>query len=173
LFFSGLRAATGYELWTSDGTVSGTFMVQDLVPGNVSSNPRYFDGAAGTVFFQAGGELWRVDQTAGPMNLPPNSLGNKGDAKDILGAPLPALETASPTAATRLPTARLANLTIVSFGLIDFSPVFVWTKPVDTGEIRGLHRSPSNFVGLLADQNEARPEVVSEINAGPDSGFAG
>ena len=37
MFFAGFTAANGYELWKSDGTVSGTVMVKDMTVGATST----------------------------------------------------------------------------------------------------------------------------------------
>lgn len=39
VYFSGYTAATGYELWRTDGTTAGTYLVKDIVPGPDSSYP--------------------------------------------------------------------------------------------------------------------------------------
>ncbi len=39
LYFAGFTVQHGYELWRTDGTTIGTYMVADLVPGPVSSYP--------------------------------------------------------------------------------------------------------------------------------------
>jgi ELWxxDGT repeat protein len=59
----------GVELWRSDGTPSGTYMLKDINPGSASSNPTNLVVAGNYVFFQAtlpgiGNELWRTDGTA-------------------------------------------------------------------------------------------------------------
>jgi ELWxxDGT repeat protein len=72
LYFSAWDAATGRELWVTDGTPQGTYMVRDNNPGTASSITNYFelksyvfnnilyfladDGAFGT-------ELWRTNGT--------------------------------------------------------------------------------------------------------------
>lgn len=58
----------GYELWRSDGTLSGTFLVKDIASGSNSSNPYYFVNLNGTLYFVAndyvnGLELWKSDGT--------------------------------------------------------------------------------------------------------------
>ncbi len=63
-------SAHGTELWRSDGTASGTWMVEDLRPGARSSAPRDFNVAAdGRAYFLAlvrddRLELWCTDGTA-------------------------------------------------------------------------------------------------------------
>ena len=58
------------ELWRSDATSGGTFMVTDVVPGLPSSDPRSITLAMGKLFFsaytdpQGGWEPWISDGTA-------------------------------------------------------------------------------------------------------------
>jgi ELWxxDGT repeat protein len=59
----------GAELWRSDGTAEGTFMVKDIRPGEGSSFAGGFTNVNGTIFFRAndgvhGPELWKSDGTA-------------------------------------------------------------------------------------------------------------
>jgi ELWxxDGT repeat protein len=68
LFFVGYEAATGSELWISDGTGPGTQMVADLVPGMGSGAPDQLIGVGQRVYFQAnlpaiGKELFVSDGT--------------------------------------------------------------------------------------------------------------
>ncbi|MFN9624551.1 MAG: ELWxxDGT repeat protein, partial [Cyanobacteriota bacterium] len=69
LFFSDFTE-NGRELWTSDGTVKGTKVIQDINPGVSGSEPWFFDDAAigNVMYFTAdhatyGRELWRTDGT--------------------------------------------------------------------------------------------------------------
>jgi ELWxxDGT repeat protein len=53
----------GNELWRSDGTEAGTFLLQDINPGPRSSNPSGFTRVGDQIFFSAddgssGKELW-------------------------------------------------------------------------------------------------------------------
>ncbi|MHC4814454.1 MAG: ELWxxDGT repeat protein [Planctomycetota bacterium] len=69
LFFSATDGTSGYELWKSDGTASGTMLLKDIRPGTASSSPYYLTVMDGRVYFRAndgstGNELWKSDGTA-------------------------------------------------------------------------------------------------------------
>jgi ELWxxDGT repeat protein len=74
LFFAADDGANGDELWRSDGTPSGTTLVEDSIPGgginpgSAGSFPDDLDNVNGTVFFAAddgttGTEPWKSDGT--------------------------------------------------------------------------------------------------------------
>jgi ELWxxDGT repeat protein len=73
IFFIANDGSTGYELWKSDGTPSGTVLVRDIRPAafgfNFGCNPRHLTNVNGTLFFVAndgtnGYELWKSDGTS-------------------------------------------------------------------------------------------------------------
>ncbi|MGH9004096.1 MAG: ELWxxDGT repeat protein, partial [Acidimicrobiia bacterium] len=75
LLFAATDGTHGIELWRSDGTSGGTFMVSDILPGSSSSVPAELTRVAGgllspgRLFFRAfegtaGNELWKTDGTA-------------------------------------------------------------------------------------------------------------
>jgi ELWxxDGT repeat protein len=59
----------GRELWRSDGTASGTWMLKDIIPGDEGSEPFGFTPAGTLVYFLVyrdwGTDLWRTDGTPG------------------------------------------------------------------------------------------------------------
>ncbi len=68
LFFSAKTSDSGEELWMSDGTLSGTKMVKDIVAGANGSNPQWLCAVGNKCFFSAttateGSELWVSDGT--------------------------------------------------------------------------------------------------------------
>jgi len=68
LFFTGINAANGKELWVSDATAPGTFLVKDIEVGSGSSVPRNFFVFNGALYFFAnttanGVELWKSNGT--------------------------------------------------------------------------------------------------------------
>ncbi|MCX8482830.1 MAG: hypothetical protein ORN50_04565, partial [Crocinitomicaceae bacterium] len=70
LYFSAGASTSGdYELYTSDGTDTGTYMVKDINPGTANSQPYLFTICKDILYFVAtsstsGQELWRTDGTA-------------------------------------------------------------------------------------------------------------
>jgi ELWxxDGT repeat protein len=69
LYFTFATAASGTELWASDGTAAGTKMVADVEPGTASSAPASLTVVGSSLFFQDtdyGGKFgwWRTDGTA-------------------------------------------------------------------------------------------------------------
>ncbi|MCP3142122.1 ELWxxDGT repeat protein [Pyxidicoccus xibeiensis] len=74
LYFSSVLpdGTDGYELWTSDGTEAGTFMVADLAPGPDGSFPRRFYVHDGSLYFviSQGDENWLVRSEGGPGVTP-------------------------------------------------------------------------------------------------------
>src|SRR6185295_4249484 len=69
VYFVSKDAATGFELWKSDGTPTGTLIVKDIVPGPESATISNLVAVGNRVFFQTedgetGYRLWCSDGTA-------------------------------------------------------------------------------------------------------------
>ncbi len=67
-------AATGIELWKSDGTATGTQLVKEINPGSAGSLSSDFVELNGVLLFEAndgstGNELWRTDGTQAGTSL--------------------------------------------------------------------------------------------------------
>ncbi len=74
IFFTATTDAAGTELWSTDGTSSGTSMVADIIPGTGSSSPGALTVVNGVLLFEArdvnhGVELWTSDGTAAGTRL--------------------------------------------------------------------------------------------------------
>ena len=78
LYFAALNTTHGNELWRSDGTAAGTFVVKDIFPGASHGlsldDPTSLVNVNGTLFFAAndgvtGFELWATDGTPGGTTL--------------------------------------------------------------------------------------------------------
>ena len=66
IYFQAYNSQSGYELWVSDGTASGTYQVADIASGSESSYPSEAIEHAGQIFFKAtdwqnGQEIWATD----------------------------------------------------------------------------------------------------------------
>lgn len=73
-YFQGNDGIHGEELWRSDGTAAGTYLVRDICPGVCSSRPQYLSVAGRWLHFQAddgvhGAEPWVSDGTTGGTAL--------------------------------------------------------------------------------------------------------
>ena len=70
LFFSADDGTHGEQLWESNGSVAGTFMVADIRAGSNGSYPSYLTNVNGSLFFAAndgthGAQLWATNGSAG------------------------------------------------------------------------------------------------------------
>lgn len=79
LYFAGDDGINGIELWKSDGTTAGTFLVKDIFSGTSNSSPSYLTNVNGILFFVAedatnGIELWKSDGTVSGTVLVKNIL---------------------------------------------------------------------------------------------------
>lgn len=68
VYFTAYTGEHGVELWRTDGTESGTYLVKDIYPGKLDSYPHELIEANGLLYFTAndgehGYELWRSDGT--------------------------------------------------------------------------------------------------------------
>jgi ELWxxDGT repeat protein len=75
LFFVADDGVNGIELWKSDGTVAGTRIIKDILPGPGGSAPEWLTAIGNQLFFLAndgthGKQLWKSDGTrAGTVRL--------------------------------------------------------------------------------------------------------
>lgn len=68
-FFTANDSATGRELWVTDLTTTGTYLVKDFIQGNIGSNTQLLCAYNGRVYFNTSDnlignyQLWRSDGT--------------------------------------------------------------------------------------------------------------
>lgn len=85
-YFTSASTAVGEELWSSDGTATGTAIVKDIFVGSNSSKPKELTNVSGTLYFVAGDgvhgdELWKSDGTvAGTVLVKDIRSGTTGSA---------------------------------------------------------------------------------------------
>jgi ELWxxDGT repeat protein len=68
-YFSASTPTYGVELWRTDGTAEGTYLVRDINPGSHSSTPQSLTEMGGNVYFVANDgvnrqEIWKTNGTA-------------------------------------------------------------------------------------------------------------
>ncbi len=73
-FFQATTTSTGIELWKTDGTETGTSMIQDLQPGATGTNPSFFIQLGSSILFNdnpttTGEELYKLDVSVLPLKL--------------------------------------------------------------------------------------------------------
>lgn len=87
VYFAGVDASNGSELWVTDGTDAGTSLIKDIKPGADSSSPNYFFTYNNQLFFFAGTaetgvELWKTDGTAAGTVLVKDINPGSGDGSE-------------------------------------------------------------------------------------------
>ncbi|RLN92907.1 hypothetical protein BBJ28_00006860 [Nothophytophthora sp. Chile5] len=95
LLFQANDCMHGAELWVTDGTRAGTFLVLDIRQGVLGSSPTYLVPFAGRIYFQAddgvhGAELWTTDGSAAGtsmlVDLAPGVSGSKPSFLTVLNS---------------------------------------------------------------------------------------
>ena len=93
-YFPATNAATGTELWSTDGSTNGTGLLSDIAPGAASSLPHSFRKVGSRVYFSAstpdeGRELWRTNGTAASTALVKDIVAGSADSNpdgfEVLG----------------------------------------------------------------------------------------
>lgn len=91
LYFVGLGASVGAELYKTDGTVAGTALVKDINPGTAPSDPTLGAATQTLLYFVAtsaatGTELFRTDGTAAGTVVYDHTAGPAGTSISELSA---------------------------------------------------------------------------------------
>jgi ELWxxDGT repeat protein len=97
VYFSATDGTHGWELWKSDGTTSGTQLVDDIDPGSAGGDPQNLTNLNGIMYFTAddgthGDELWKSDGSASGTlmvdDIDPGSGGSYPDELTNVGGTL-------------------------------------------------------------------------------------
>ena len=88
LYFAGRTDDSGWELWRTDGSIAGTYMLQDLNKGALASSPRDLVIAGNDVYFTAdageGRQIWLTDGSpAGTRRFSQAYSPNLGDPRQL------------------------------------------------------------------------------------------
>ncbi len=85
LYFTANNGINGYELWRSDGTDAGTYLLKDIIPGSDGSKPEYTTGAGDAIYFSCSNSdylpsIWKSDGTeAGTYQIIENVWAKSND----------------------------------------------------------------------------------------------
>lgn len=116
VFFTAYTQQAGEELYFADGATGTVTFVCDILPGKLSSSPRNLRAVDGSLYFEAGSELYRlatgqatatvlaVDDALADLRITPPVLGATAQV-DLTGAPPAALNLLVMSAPTSQPSA--------------------------------------------------------------------
>ncbi len=87
-YYAASDGTHGTEIWRTDGTPAGTFLLKDICPGACTSLPRTLTSSNGLLFFVAQGPqgpgLWKSDGTPGGTSLVKGDLSGVQSFADFL-----------------------------------------------------------------------------------------
>lgn len=88
-YFAARDAASGWELWASDGVANDATRVADLYPGTNSSSPTGLTVAGGKLFFVAdspgfGPQLWCISSVGAPPQRLTDSYSGSADVTSLV-----------------------------------------------------------------------------------------
>ena len=94
IYFTGVNAANGKELWVTDGTAGGTSLVKDISPGVANSTPTNLMVFNNALYFFAntaaeGTEIWKSDGTQAGTVLLKDIKAGVGSSIGLTGTMFP------------------------------------------------------------------------------------
>ena len=160
-----IPAWAGYELWTSDGTTTGTVCVADLQPGSGNSTPRQMTSVGSTLYFTAavaktkfGRELYKTDgTTAGTslvLDINPGTPGSNPQALTNVGGTLffSALTAAGGRELYKSDGTAAGTVLVKDF----------WTGPIKSGEVSNLSAAGKKLIGAATDAKIGNEPFTSD-----------
>ena len=141
VYFSTVSNDFGNELWVTNGTKKGTFLLKDIELGSGSSNPSNFVQLGNKVYFSAfttqhGNELWETDGTSEGTKL----------VADILKGPL----SSNPT-----------NINVINDKLVCLSDSEKWGRQLF--RIENIEIITSNEVNETIDFVKIYPNPITDV----------
>jgi ELWxxDGT repeat protein len=172
LFFEANDGTHGVELWESNGTAAGTFLVKDINPGTSDSKPYELTNVSGNLFFSAddgvhGREAWilvsRATTTSVSSTPNPTAFGQAATFTATVSAVAPDLP--APTGTVDFKEGS-TDLTPGGVTVVDGQATFSTTALVfGSHTITAIYRGDSNFTGSQGDDS-ASPQVVNKDGTG-------
>jgi ELWxxDGT repeat protein len=183
LYFAATTTASGQELWRSDGTFDGTYMVAEIRPGSASASPAALTAAGDVLYFFAndgvvGSELWKVDAggaTSRVADIYPGSFSsfNSSQRMGVLGSAV-IFSAQDPTAGVELwrsdgtTTSRLKDINPGSGNSSNIIGFFTWN-----GYVYFRAENPTYGAELWRTNGTAiGTALVADIYPGPQGSFA-
>jgi ELWxxDGT repeat protein len=175
MFFSANDGAHGFELWQSNGSAAGTFLVQDINPGSSDSYPLGPTNVNGTLFFAADDGVHGFE----PWILSPSSVSATTTA--VASSPNPSLfsqvvtftATISPASGVGTPTGTVhftegsTDLTPGGVSLTAGQATFTTVAlTVGSHTITAFYSGDVNFQSSFGDDS-ASPQVVQKGDGTP------
>lgn len=194
VYFSADNGIQGSELWVSDGTATGTFMVKDINPGAGDSDPDYLTAVGNRVFFAARNgsntSLWTTDGTSagtvqiGPVGLTPRFLAATGNVCYFAGTQsatgIEPWVSDGTTAGTRLVAdvnPGSASSAPLHFTAVNGTVFFSAETTITTGTGKKKNTTPTGVELFKTNGTAAGTVLVKDIDPGsshslPDNLFA-
>lgn len=181
-YFSGDGPQGGTELWRTDGTPDGTWLVKDVRSGELGSEPRHLINVSGTLYFTAddgfaGRELWKSDGTPeGTVRVADVWEGPDGSVpKGLLNVEGRLFFTADDGSSGRelwLSDGTSSGTTLVADvrngeSSSNPGPFLAWNDRLVFIADDGLHGAEM----WLTDGTESGTHLVKDIRPGPESAF--
>ncbi|MCB8961967.1 MAG: hypothetical protein H6651_16735 [Ardenticatenales bacterium] len=154
LYFNGYSAETGYELWRTDGTIAGTWLVRDLVTGPRSSGPAVITRSDDRIHFVAadgagGLALWR-------------SQGNYADT-DIV--------TALPQSQAAIRWLAATSVQLYFIGEHEDGSEWLWVYDIAAAEFQPIGPLGTQIIQLAAEPEAVYVLAWSESDGGSVVGW--
>ncbi len=185
LIFRGSTAATGSELYITDGTAVGTILVNDIYTGATGSAPADFEVLNGFIYFSAetsaeGRELWRTNGTSAGTTLVKDIVAgagssNQADNYNIFSNGTSYLLFAASTAADGIELWRSDGTGAGTVLLKNINPGAVSSDPnnffaLNSNTVLFTAKDATNGEEIWkTDGSAAGTVLVKDINPGPAS----